>query len=103
MWTKVPGQERPLVQETSFTGDDGRQWHWQNEIFRNMDESGKTYDWEAWVCVAEPIPTLWTPAYTARSHKQRRSTRARNSYQVRMRGFGTLKAAADQVDPFDIY
>ncbi|QEV19329.1 HNH endonuclease [Streptomyces alboniger] len=102
-WTKVPGQEHPLVQQTSFEGDDGRQWHWQNEIFRDVDESGKTYDWEAWVCVAEPTPTLWTPAYTARSEKQRRSTRARNSYQARMRGYGALNADADQVDPFDIY
>ncbi|MFF5718570.1 HNH endonuclease [Streptomyces buecherae] len=102
-WTKVPGQEHPMVQQTSFEGDGGQWWHWQNEIFRDVDEDGKTYDWEAWVCVAEPTPTLWTPAYTARSEKQRRSTRARNSYQARMRGYGTLNAGADQVDPFDIY
>ncbi|GHF62544.1 hypothetical protein GCM10010218_50030 [Streptomyces mashuensis] len=102
-WTSVPGQEHPLVQQQSFQGDDGRRWVWQNELIRDVDENGTTYDWEAWVCVAERIPPLWTPAYTARSEKQRRSTRARNSYQARMRGYGVLNADATQVDPQDIY
>ncbi|MFE6980443.1 hypothetical protein [Streptomyces griseus] len=102
-WTKVRGREHPLGQQTSFEGDAGRQRHWRNEISRDVDEDGKTYDWEAWVCITEQIPTLWTPAYTARSHKQRRSTRDRNSYQAHMRGYDTLNAAADQVDPLDIY
>ncbi|UQX01768.1 HNH endonuclease signature motif containing protein [Streptomyces sp. RerS4] len=102
-WTSVPGQEDPLVQQQSFEGDEGRRWVWQNEIIRDVDEDGKTYDWEAWVCVAEPTPTLWTPAYCARSEKQRRSTRARNSYQARMRGYGVLDATAAHVDPVDVY
>ncbi|MEU2794298.1 HNH endonuclease signature motif containing protein [Streptomyces sp. NPDC007100] len=102
-WTNVPGQEHPLEQKWSFEGEDGQRWVWQNEVIRDVDENGKTYDWEAWVCVAERTPILWTPAYTARSEKQRRSTRARNSYQARMRDYGVLDADANPVDPLDIY
>lgn len=102
-WAETPAEEGRLTSHQKFRGADGRSWTWNHEVIRDVDVEGQPYSWEAWVCVTEATPILWTPAYAARSAKQRRTTRARNSYEARMRGHGFLGVEAESVDPHDIY
>ncbi|MGV4929999.1 HNH endonuclease [Streptomyces sp. BHT-5-2] len=103
-WVGAAEQLERLHLGQRFQGIDGRSWIWQNEAIRDLDSAGREYTWEAYICLTETTtPILWTPAYAARSAKQLRIRRARNSYQARMRERGVLNAAADGVDPYEIY
>ncbi|MER6307816.1 HNH endonuclease [Streptomyces chattanoogensis] len=103
-WVGAAEQLERLHLGQRFQGIDGRSWIWQNEAIRDLDSAGREYTWEAYICLTETTtPILWTPAYAARSAKQLRIRRARNSYQARMRERGVLSAAADGIDPYEIY
>ncbi len=73
------------------------------EFISDLDENGSEYRWEAFAFSPAPVAKLWTPARLALSEQRHRITTARNAYQARMRALGVLDAAADPVDPLDIY
>lgn len=74
------------------------------ELISDVDSEGVEYQWEAYVFTPlPPSEKLWTPARTALSQKRRRTTRAKGSYNARMRSIGVLENDAEDVDPLEIF
>jgi hypothetical protein len=81
---------------------DGITWTWYAEIIRDVDARGEPYTWTAYVCGQHPVPQLWTPAYTERSARLDRTSRAAASYAARMRKIGQ-QPVIERFDPRDIF
>ncbi|WP_197001184.1 HNH endonuclease [Longispora fulva] len=73
------------------------------EMIKDVDDAGQEYQWDATVFSPARPEKLWTPARMDLSQKRSRTTRAKNAYQARKRALGIHAAAADEVDPQDIY
>ena len=80
----------------------GIRWSWYAEIIRDIDAGGEPYTWTAYVCGLRSVPRLWTPAYTERSERLNRTSRAAGSHAARMRKIGQ-QPVIDRLDPQDIY
>ncbi|MER5354341.1 HNH endonuclease signature motif containing protein [Kitasatospora sp. NPDC002551] len=80
----------------------GRTWCWYQEVVRDVDQDGEPYTWTAHVCGLQEIPTLWTPAYAARSERLKRVSRAAGNYAARMRALGQ-EGEIERLDPREIY
>ncbi|MFJ2779713.1 HNH endonuclease [Kitasatospora sp. NPDC087315] len=80
----------------------GRTWRWYQEIIRDIDQDGNEYTWTAHVCGFQDIPTLWTPAYVARSQRLKRISAAASSYASRMRRLGQ-EGEIERLDPQAIF
>lgn len=93
------GDQIPV--RTFFTHD-GHPWIWTWETFRDVDDDGQAFSWSAPICVAEEIPTMWTPAYSHRSRTLKRvsTTTARHARRQRMAG---KNGRVERIDPLAIY
>jgi len=94
------GQRRATYRAFTIDGVDLR---WQHEIIRDVDPTGREYDWEATVCVpvaANHPHTMWTAARQALSARRERvsTTTARHLRRVRLED-----ATTERFDPIDIY
>lgn len=86
----------------TFFSHEGHRWIWTWENFRDVGENGRTYTWSAPICVAEEIPTMWTPAYSERSNALDRTSAATARHARRQRMIGT-DGSVDRIDPLAIY
>ncbi|GGX62506.1 hypothetical protein GCM10010324_04060 [Streptomyces hiroshimensis] len=72
-WAETSAEEGRLASHQRFRGTDGKSWTWGHEVIRDVDVEGRPYSWEAWVCVTEATPTLWTrPTRPARPNSAAR-------------------------------
>ncbi|MFJ8053697.1 hypothetical protein [Streptomyces luteogriseus] len=81
---------------------EGETWRWYSEIVRDVDETGQDYTWTAFVCGKQSLPSMWTPAYAARSERLKRESRDAGSYAARMRKLA-LEPTVERIDPLAVY